>query len=65
MEGGESLYREELVLDVEVGADVICGKERGPGGKTFLEPELIPPGKRHKIAKPLMSYLGHRVKKTI
>ena len=63
VEGGESLYREELVPDVEVGADVICGKEGGPGGKTFFQPELIPPGKRHQIAKPLMSDLGHKLQK--
>ena len=61
----QALYREELVPDVEVGADVVRGKEGSPGGKAFLQPELVPPGKRHQIAKPLMGNLGQMVTKTI
>ena len=55
----EALYGEELVPDVELGADVICGKEGGPSGKALLQPELIPPGKGDQIAKPLVGNLGN------
>ena len=61
----QALYREELVPDVEVGADVVRGKEGCPGGKAFLQPKLVPPGKRHQIAKPLMSNLRQMITKTI
>ena len=61
MKRRQALYREELVPDVEVGADVVRGKEGSPGGKAFLQPELVPPGKRHQIAKPLMSNLEEKI----
>ena len=55
----EALYGEELVPDVEVWADVICGEEGSPSGKTLLKPELVPPGKGDQVAKPLMGDLEH------
>ena len=39
-------------------ADVIGSEEGGPGGKALLQPELIPPGKGHQVAKPLVGNLG-------
>ena len=65
MQSRQALYREELLPDVEMWTDVVRGKEGGPSGKAFLQPELIPPGKRHQIAKPLMGNLGQMVTKTI
>ena len=28
-----------------------------PGGEPFVEPQIVPPGHRHKIAEPLMRHL--------
>ena len=56
---GESglLVRGDVVPVLPVGVEVVGGGFTHPFGKPFVEPEVVPPGHRDKVAEPLVGHL--------